>query len=206
MTLRILGVDPSLAATGLARLTIDNTTVLGDGLSDPAFQNLVQVHTVTVHSAGSKQDTPGERRVRVQGVRRQILAAARGCDLVLIETPFHNRESHQAALMDRAWLWGSTLDGLAAAGIPVAHVAVQKVKHFATGKGGGAGTDKTAVAAGMVRMWGDRINPRGDNEYDALVLATIGGVKVARHRMPIRVLDRHMELVAGIDWTEWEQR
>ncbi|QKY78513.1 RuvC-like resolvase [Gordonia Phage Zitch] len=205
MTITILGVDPSLTATGLAKLTIDNTTVLGDGLSDPAFQQLVQVQTVTVHSSGGTKDTPRQRRLRVQGIRRQILRAAQGVDLVVIETPYHNREQHQAALMDRSWLWGSTLDGLAAADTPVAHAAVQKVKHIATGKGSGAGTDKTAVAAGMVRMWGDRINPHGDNEFDALALATIGGIKMARHRLPIRVLDRHLELVAGIDWTELEQ-
>ncbi|QDH93551.1 RuvC-like resolvase [Gordonia phage Verity] len=205
MTLTILGVDPSLAATGLAKLTIDNTTVLGDGLSDPAFQNLVQVQTVTVHSSGSTKDKPRQRRLRVQSIRRQILRAAHDADLVLIETPYHDRNQQQAALIDRSWLWGSVLDGLAAADTPVAHVAIAKVKHIATGKGGGAGTDKTAVAAGMVRMWGDRINPHGDNEFDALALATIGGIKMARHRLPIRVLDRHLELVAGIDWTELEQ-
>lgn len=206
MTLTILGVDPSLAATGLCRIVIDNTTPLGDDLTDTEFQNLTTVSTVTVHSHGTTKDLPPVRRRRVQAIRRQILKAGHGADLVLIETPFYNRQSTQGAIMDRSWLWGSLLDGFAAAGTPVAHVAVQKVKGFATGKGSGTGTDKTGVAAGMVKLWGDHVDPKGDNEYDALVLASIGAVKMARHRLPIRVQDRHMDLVAGINWDELDEK
>ena len=201
MTLTILGCDPSLAATGLCRITIDNTTPLGD--ADHA--KLCKVQTVTVHSAGTTKDLPPVRRRRVQAIRRQILKAATGADLVLIETPFYNRQSQQAAIIDRSWLWGTLLDGFDAMGIPVAHVAVAKVKGFATGKGAGAGTDKTGVAAGMVKLWGEHVDPKGDNEYDALVLASIGAVKLARHRLPIRVLERHLELVAGINWDELDE-
>ena len=202
MTLTILGVDPSLAATGLCRITIDNTTPL----SDADHAALCKVQTVTVHSHGTTKDLPPVRRRRVQGIRRQVLKAGTDADLVLIETPFYNRQSQQAAIIDRSWLWGTLLDGFAAMDIPVAHVAIAKVKGFATGKGSGAGTDKTGVAAGMVKLWGDHVDPKGDNEFDALTLASIGAVKLARHRLPIRVQDRHMELVAGIDWAELRTR
>ena len=205
MTLTVLGVDPSLAATGLCRITIDNTTPLGDTLSDADHAALCKVQTVTVHSAGTTKDLPPVRRRRVQAIRRQVLKAGTDADLVLIETPFYNRQSQQAAIIDRSWLWGTLLDGFDAMGIPVAHVAVAKVKGFATGKGAGAGTDKTGVAAGMVKLWGEHVDPKGDNEYDALVLASIGAVKLARHRLPIRVLERHLELVAGINWDELDE-
>lgn len=197
--LTILGVDPSLAATGLCRITIDTTTPPHEA---GQLADLVQLQTVTVNSAGHKTDLPHERRIRVQAMRRQILRAALGADLVLIETPFYNRMSTQGALVDRSWLWGSLLDGLHVEATPVAHVPIAKVKKIATGKGGGEGTDKTGVAAGLTKLWGDLVTPRGDNEFDALALATIGAIKLARTRLPIRVLERHMEVVAGIDWHE----
>lgn len=193
--MKILGVDPSLAATGLARITIDMTT--------PPYETdlatLVELHTVTVHSAGAKSDTPRQRRARVAAIRAQIVRAALDCDVVLIETLFANRMVTQGSLMDRAWLWGSVLDELHKFDIPVVHVSVQRVKMLATGKGN---ADKTSVAIGMSKMWGSLVDPKGDNEFDALALATLGAIKVARTRLPIRVLDRHMEVVAGLDWAD----
>lgn len=197
--MKILGVDPSLSATGLARITIDMLTPpyeAGD------LAELVEIQTVTVHSAGSNKDTPRQRRDRVAAIRAQIVRAALDCDVVLIETLFANRMVHQAALMDRAWLWGSVVDELHKFDIPVVHVPVQKVKMLATGKGGGVGTDKTGVAVGMAKMWGNLADPKGDNEFDALALATLAAMKVARTRLPIRVLERHLEVVAGLDWAD----
>jgi Holliday junction resolvasome RuvABC endonuclease subunit len=73
------------------------------------------------------------------------------------------------------------------------------VKKFAADKGS---ADKAAVAAGMVRLWGERVEPGNDNEFDALALATLGAVHVARRQLPVRVLERHLEVVTSIGWPE----
>ncbi|AMS03056.1 RuvC-like resolvase [Gordonia phage Leonard] len=212
MTLRILGVDPSLTASGLAKLTIDNTTVLGDGLSDEQHAQLCQVQTTTVHSTPNLKDPitkaplPNQMRLRVQrlvAVRRQILRAAQGCDIVLVEELFASNNSTQASLMDRSHLAGSLCEHLYAAGIPCIVVHNKRVKKFATDNGN---ADKTAVAVGMSKLWGDRVTPHGDDEFDALALATMGGIRLARHRLPIRVLEHHLHVVAGIDWTDYEDK
>lgn len=209
----IVGIDPSLAATGICRITIDTETPLGDGLSDADHRKLTTVETTTVHSPRQIMDLPTatrnlpiNRMRRVQQTRRAILdEVPTDATMALIETPFYNREQQQGAIMDRSWLWGTLVECLALAGIPVVHVSLQKVKHIATGKGSGAGTDKTGVAAGMVKLWGDLIDCRGDGEYDALSAATIGAIKARRQRLPIRVIERHLELVAGIDWSALDE-
>ena len=212
MTLTILGVDPSLTSTGLARLTIDNTTPLGDGLSDDAHARLCSVRTTTVHSSPNlkdpvtKQPRPNQMRLRVQrlvAVRRQVLKAAQGADLVLVEELFASNNSTQASLMDRSHLAGSICEYLYAAGVPCVVVHNRKVKKFATDNGN---ADKTAVAVGMSKLWGNLVTPHGDDEFDALALATMGGVKIARHRLPIRVLEHHLHVVSGIDWTDYDDR
>ncbi|QGJ93621.1 RuvC-like Holliday junction resolvase [Gordonia phage MelBins] len=212
MTLRILGVDPSLTSAGLAKLTIDNTTVLGDGLSDDAHARLCQVQTTSVHSSPNLKDQqtgvalPNQMRLRVQrivAVRRQILRASQDCDLVVIEELFASNKSTQASLMDRSHLAGSICEHLYAAGTPCIVVHNKRVKKFATDNGN---ADKTAVAVGMSKLWGDRVTPHGDDEFDALALATMGGIRLARHRLPIRVLEHHLHVVAGIDWTDYEDK
>ena len=49
-------------------------------------------------------------------------------------------------------------------------------------------------------MWGDHATPGNDNEFDALALATLGAIHLARHQLPVRVLERHLEVVSCIDW------
>lgn len=194
----VLGIDPSLTSTGLARITIT---------PQPAQQfDDVEVRTVCVGEAGHRKDLPRDRRARVQRARRQILRAAVGADLVVIETPFYNRQSTQAAIMDRSWLWGTVVDGLHAAGTPVVHVAAKQRAKFATDNGN---SGKTAVAEAIHRVWADHLDDRlrNDDEYDALALATPGVVKACgRHRLPIRILEHHLHVIAGLDWHEWENQ
>ncbi|UVT31867.1 RuvC-like resolvase [Gordonia phage Kewpiedoll] len=201
----ILGIDPSLTSTGLARITITPTAVstTAPGVDDVAIQ------TTCVGEPGSKGATVEQRRARIQRARRSILRAAQGVDLAVIETPFYDRKTTQGALMDRSWLWGSVVDGLHAAGIPVVNVAVKQRAKFATDNGN---SGKAAVAEAIGRLWsqvlvenGRHRQLRNDDEYDALVCATIGAVKThPRSRLPIRVLEHHLHVVAGLDWQAWD--
>ncbi|UVF60755.1 RuvC-like resolvase [Gordonia phage BobBob] len=201
----ILGVDPSLTSTGLARITITPTAVstTAPGVDD------VTIQTSCVGEPGSKGMTVEQRRARIQRARRSILRAAQGVDLAVIEVPFYNRQTTQVGLMDRSWLWGTIVDGLHAADIPVVHVAAKQRAKFATDNGN---SDKAAVAEAIGRLWsqvlvenGRHRQLRNDDEYDALVCATIGAVKThPRSRLPIRVLEHHLHVVAGLDWQAWD--
>ncbi|AYR03534.1 RuvC-like Holliday junction resolvase [Gordonia phage Stultus] len=201
----ILGVDPSLTSTGLCRITITPPTVvtLSGGVDDVAIQ------TTCVGEPGSKGMTVEQRRARIQRARRAILRAAQGADLVVIEVPFYNRKTTQVGLMDRSWLFGTVVDALHAAGIPVVFVSAASRAKFATDNGN---SDKAAVAEAIGRLWsavlvenGRHRQLRNDDEYDALVCATIGAVKThPRSRLPIRVLEHHLHVVAGLDWQAWD--
>ncbi|AUX81909.1 RuvC-like Holliday junction resolvase [Gordonia phage Rofo] len=201
----ILGVDPSLTSTGLCRITITPPTVVtsSGGVDD------VSIQTTCVGEPGSKGMTVEQRRARIQRARRSILRAAQGVDLAVIEVPFYNRKTTQVGLMDRSWLWGTVVDGLHAADIPVVHVAAKQRAKFATDNGN---ADKAQVAEAIGRLWsqvlvenGRHRQLRNDDEYDALVCATIGAVKThPRSRLPIRVLEHHLHVVAGLDWQAWD--
>lgn len=201
----ILGIDPSLTSTGLARITITPTAVstTAPGVDD------VTIQTTCVGEPGGKGATVEQRRARIQRARRSILRAAQGVDLAVIEVPFYNRQTTQVGLMDRSWLWGTIVDGLHAADIPVVHVAAKQRAKFATDNGN---ADKAQVAEAIGRLWsavlvenGRHRQLRNDDEYDALVCATIGAVKThPRSRLPIRVLEHHLHVVAGLDWQAWD--
>lgn len=196
----VLGIDPSLTSTGLARITVHPPTVV---TSSGGYDD-VTIQTACVGEAGKKGMTVEQRRARIQRARRSILRAAQGVDLAVIEVPFYNRQTTQAGLMDRSWLWGSVVDGLHAAGVPVVSVAARTRAKFATDNGN---SDKAAVAAAIARLWAGTLDDtlRNDDEYDALVCATIGAVKAhPRVRLPIRVLEHHLHIVAGLDWQQWD--
>ncbi|AXQ62974.1 RuvC-like resolvase [Gordonia phage Ashertheman] len=200
----VLGIDPSLTSTGLARITVTPPTV-----ADHRGADDVTITTACVGEAGPKGATVEQRRARIQRARRSILRAATGADLAVIEVPFYNRQTTQAGLMDRSWLWGSVVDGLHMLGIPVVHVAAKQRAKFATDNGN---SDKAQVAEAIGRLWsqvlvenGRHRQLRNDDEYDALVCATIGIVKAhPRVRLPIRVLEHHLQIVAGLDWQSWD--
>lgn len=196
----ILGIDPSLTSTGLARITITPPT----DVAEAGGHDDIAIVTAHVGEPGKRGATVEQRRARIQRSRRQILRAAKGADLAVVEVPFYNRQTTQAGLMDRSWLWGSVVDGLHAMNVPVVSVAARTRAKFATDNGN---SDKAAVAAAIARLWGDTLDGRlrNDDEYDALVCATIGAVKThPRARLPIRVLEHHLHIVAGLDWQQWD--
>lgn len=179
----LIGLDLSLTGTGIADITI------------PHDSTPVTVTTHTIVSTGHRTDTLPMRVARIRKLRNTIIDRTKHADLVTIEAPAFSRT--MGSMWDRAGLWHHVIGTLDHLGIPYAQAVPQKVKQLAAGKGN---ADKTAVAAGMVRMWGDHATPGNDNEFDALALATLGAIHLARHQLPVRVLERHLEVVSCIDW------
>lgn len=204
----IVGLDLSLTGSGIATVSVAGAELDGDGRtglvgysgesvgkSGPENRSQpVLVDTRTIVSSGRKGAPLPSRIARIRRLRNAICDHARHADLVVVEAPAFASSTGQ--VWDRAGLWHHVMAAVDHLGIPYVEVAPTKVKKFATGKGN---ADKTAVAAAMSRLWPD-VNPGNDNEFDSLALATLGAIRVAGRALPITVLERHREVVAGIDW------
>lgn len=191
-TIRITGLDLSLTSSGIAHITIDRP---------PTFDPKTQVTTHTITSTGCRDDTLPQRIARIRKLRNAIVDQARHSQLVVIEAPAYSR--NVGSVWDRAGLWHSVVGALDHLGVPYVDVIPQRVKQLAAGKGN---ADKAAVAAGMARLWGEQLQARDNNQFDAAALATLGAIHVARRQLPVRVLERHLEVVSAIAWPSVELR
>lgn len=168
------GLDLSLTATGVA--------LVGE----------VSATTMTVKSASVPNATLADRHARIGNIVETVELLLDGhAELVVIEGPSYG--SNSVGSWDRAWLFGAMVDDLMRRGYRLAVAPPATVKKFASGKGN---ADKTAVAAGMTRLWPD-VHPVNDNEFDALTLATMGA-----QWMGLDVPERahHAECLAGVAW------
>lgn len=174
MTL-VLGVDPSLSATGYAWAS---------------------------HRTGRLRPTQtGVARLR--WIRDTAAALVEhllphGLALICLEEPPWGKTGGAAKQGERgkheqAAGWWYLLDGLTLAGVPVALVNLTHVKMIATGKGSGEGTDKPAIVAGVRQRFG---YPGTDhNEADALALAALGYERLG---IPLAPLPQSHRRAAGL--------
>jgi len=180
---RVVGIDLSLTGTGLAAITT--------GASGPVLD--VQ----TIKSSGRKNDTLRQRRERIYQIASRVAQFAAGAELSVIEGP--SFLSQGGSNWDRAGLWWSVVDLLMLEPIDIAVAPPTVVKKFAAGKGN---ADKTAVAGGLVRLWGEACKASNDNEYDALTLATMGAQRLSLPGVPSRA--HHAAALASVAWDQPE--
>ncbi|HZM83805.1 MAG TPA: hypothetical protein VFC19_49435 [Candidatus Limnocylindrales bacterium] len=122
--MNVLGIDLSLAATGLATADEDHN-----------------------HSAWAfKTKETGAARMRA--IRAQVLLNARDADLVVIEGPSYG--STGGGAHERAGLWWLVVERLDRDGVPVAIIPPATLKKFATGSGK---ADKDAVLLATARRF-----------------------------------------------------
>lgn len=179
------GLDLSLTGTGIATITTgsDNTTAT--------------THTIT--SKPTPNATIHDTNQRIRKLRNTICHHTKHAHLIAIEGPAYNAGGSGAHNL--AGLWWAIVAAIDHLQIPYVIIPPAKVKKFACGVGGGPKAGKAAVAAGITRMWGDLVTPTDDNQFDALGMATMCAIHAThRGQLPIRVLERHYEVVAGIDW------
>lgn len=176
MTVSVIGLDLSLAGTGMARADSAGNTACW-----------------TIATEGKNTDGYPERLARLLTIRRQIAAGIPfGVDLVVMEGPSY--ASQGAGTWDRAGLWWSVYEGLTSAGVPLA-VAPPKCRAlYATGKGQ---AKKEVVFAAAVRRFGG-YPISNNNEADAVVLAEIG----LRHlgASLVDVPATHARALTGVAW------
>lgn len=177
--MRAVGIDLSLAGTGLASVETTNT-------------GLEYRHT-TIKSTGHTSDTLRQRRERLFGIVAAVSRYAMNADLVIVEGP--SFMSKGGSNWDRAGLWWGVVDMLMLDQHTVAIAPPTVVKKFAAGKGS---ADKPAVAVGVARLWGEGCQCANDNEWDALALATMGAQRLGIDGVPTRA--HHAATLESVAW------
>lgn len=164
----IVGIDPSLTATGVAvidtddHLVIDTHTITSTGRADaPLHARLRRIQdlagAICWHAHHHDEEVPDDPRMDFRA------------ELVVIEAPSLG-QTRQGGTLDRHGLWWSTLTRLDQEGIPCVAVTPATRAKYATGKGN-AGKDEVLLAVAKRYPHADVTN---NNEADALILAAIG--------------------------------
>jgi crossover junction endodeoxyribonuclease RuvC len=175
--MKVIGVDLSLASTGVAVVT----------------PGCVTTHTVTSKPTG---DALVDRCVRLHGITAQLMDYVRpGPALVVIEGPAYSRtQGHQH---ERSGLWFIVVTACIRSGAHVVEISPTKRMKYATGKGQIA---KDKVLAAVLRRYAG-VDVDGNDQADALVLAAMGARAVGQ---PIEesLPREHLAAMVGIVWPE----
>lgn len=155
--MRIVGIDLSLTATGLA--SIDNN----DGV--------LSVQTEVIETKPDDGTLYG-RHIRLESIAAAVARFSKHATLVVVEGPSYS--SAGRGTWDRAGLWWWVVSVLTLTGTPMVEIPPTTAKKWATNNGG---AKKPAVAVAIGRLWPD-VSLRDDNDSDALVLATMGAQRL----------------------------
>lgn len=157
----VIGIDPSLRRTGLARVTVDRKRW--------AFT----VDTAVRASTGHTRSTVPERFRRLNAIARDVGTWSMPVDLVVIEGPSYG-SAVSASAWDRGGLWWFLAARFLLREIPVAVVPPRNRAKWVSGNGN---ADKDTVREAVLKLWAPLwapTTPFDDNEADALVLASMG--------------------------------
>lgn len=172
---RIVGIDPSLAATGVA-----------------SIGSRVDIDTFATKPTGETFDDRDQRMQLISDMVACYVLLDRRADLVVIEGPALGKASPHT--WDRAGLWWRIVHRLR--GVPVAVCPPTVRAKWATGKGNAG---KAAVVASVARMWPD-VPLEDDNAADALALATMGAQRLGMATPSL--LARHADALNAVAWPE----
>lgn len=177
-TVHVLGLDVSLASTGVA--------VLGC-TPDSRWT----VHTYAIPTAGHEGDPEPLVLDRMDYVVSTIGTAAGHADLIAIERPAFAAKG--SAVTTLAGLWWLTYRRVMRYEVPVLVVPPSSAKKYATGSGNAAKRD---VSRATVRLFPDYETKSGD-EDDALILAAIAA-DMAGLPVPYEQRKYRADALAGI--------
>jgi Holliday junction resolvasome RuvABC endonuclease subunit len=186
----VLGIDPSLSSTGLARVRAHLNP------ADPAddWTDAVRVGDDTGHP-------------RMLTIVRAVLESSRGVDLVVIEGPAHSK-ANQAGHHELAGLWWQITQALWESEVPYAVCTPDGRTVYATGRARhrhAAGAWMTsAQVKGLVRStvaerYGIPLDGKGRNDRaDALILAHAGLEWLGYPR--VKLPNSHRRALYGVAW------
>ena len=145
--MRVIGIDPSLTATGIADADGGLRTITSRPDDGTVADRARRIATITAR------------------LRPHRLTDAH---LVVIEGPAFSRQG-QAGVHLRAGLWWRIVGLLHSAGVPVAEVTPTALKKYATGKGN---ADKASMRLALYKRAG--LDVPSDDEVDAWWLRQMG--------------------------------
>lgn len=185
--MRIIGLDLSLTATGVA--------IIDDGTAATVAQTTV--HTFV--SKGAKDATIAQRVARLDQIERAVFGFTglgdSFADLIVIEGPSYAQRTQTGEHL-RAGLWWRLVSFIEGECGPVAEVPPTVLKKYATGKGN-AGKDEVLLA--VARRFPD-VEVRDNNQADALVLAAMGADHLGH---PIATMPAsHRAALDAVRWHE----
>jgi len=183
----VLGIDPSLTGTGVARIYKDGTVFVNH-----------------FGRKGRRNETLIDRAARVRFIMQSVTGWIYGANcwglavnsmgetlpvLTVIEAPSHG--SRGGSAWDRAYLWWELVNKVAVDRVATC-VPATRAK-WATGTGR---SDKAAVSAAVARLW-PLIELDCSDCADALALATIGAQHLG---WDVPRLARHESCLAVVKW------
>ena len=185
----VLGIDPSLTSTGIARVDTEDRLV---------------AQTWTITSKGAQADTLAQRRERLAMIAERHIGdyaigiGERGtdlggrADLAVIENPALSKNNNGTSMLNG--LWWLTVHRLYSLGVAVVAVQPNTLKKYATGKGN-AGKDEVLLA---VAKRYPHVDVTNNNEADALVLAAMGADHLGAPLVDLPAAHR-----AALDGVQW---
>lgn len=180
----VVGLDISLASTGIAKVFIDGSA-----------------HVRTVESGGKRDATLADRANRIRTVAEEVcrhIVPVRYGDTVqiLIESPAYGLPG--GSVWDRAGLWWAVVLRLHTFGLEVNHAAAGTVKKWITGSGSSK-VGKNTVGVHVGRLFPD-VEIGNDDEADALAMAHLLAVRAG---YPVITLAGHTpDLWVAVKWAD----
>lgn len=186
----VIGIDPSLTSTGIARVDTDDRLV---------------AQTWTITSKGTRADTLAQRRERLAMIaERHIGDYAIGigedgsdlggrADIAIIEGLA--MAHHNAGTTMLNGLWWLTVHRLYSLGIPVVAVAPKSLKKYATGAGN---APKEAMVAAAIRRLPHVDTGDQPDRVDALWLAAMGADHLGAPLVDLP--QTHRAALDGVQW------
>lgn len=154
---RVLGIDTSLTATGLARI-------------DYGGPDAWTVETATVSAPPPARNGDRSKRAmarRVNALLAQIEPAFQGVDAVGMEGLAYAAKGDSAWVLP--WVFGRVIELCERFDVPLTIVGTSQRAKYATGKGT---ADKDTVLLAAARQWPDA-GITNNNEADATVVAAV---------------------------------
>lgn len=191
--IKVTGLDLSLTRTGLAHLALIR------GVTPTAA-----LEVVVSKAAPTQYDTKGkplpatlpQRHARLLRVRDEIVRCCRTSDVVVIETPAHDRTSGHHH--DRSGLWWLVVAELMKSGASTLEISTSSLKVYATGKGT---ISKDQVMLAVANRYRDLVEVTGSDEADALALAAMTARQIG-YPIEASLPQTHLRALDGVRWPD----
>lgn len=175
----VAGIDPSLTATGIAIIDLDQPD---------------ELRTETIASKGHRDAPVVTRLARLRYLADSIAIATQQAGLAVIEYPTLS-QGRQGGHLDRHGLWWMIIDRLHFNRTPIAVVTASGRAKYATGKGN-ASKDEVLLAVAKRYLNAD---VKTNDEADALILAAMGA-RYLGHPIEEHLPQTHLAAMAGAEW------